>query len=331
MPGAAKHESSWDSAFYRFAEGIRSLSRGAINYKILYALVGTNGRYVNHSNALVRKRTAAAFSRLIHSSRYADDLRESYHRDDEVFSYAASELVEELRRTSEQDDAAIMDALLGTLMDGVQQGLLNEQLSGRMDVSRIRLRRELGALSAWCHAAKVGGEIPLEELVAAIFHLLAFGRLDERFARTLFDATPAEGAQDDVLANEPEFDRVGDACLIRVRDDRSAPLDGIWRVRADEPFTIGRYTDCDAIEADPLVSRLHCRIYCDDGTWYVEDTHSCHGTRVLRGDSAASSTVVFDSEQSESPVYKLAFGDRIELAGRVMYWFRSLAMRGAHQ
>ena len=39
MPGAAKHESSWDSAFYRFAEGIRSLSRGAINYKILYALV----------------------------------------------------------------------------------------------------------------------------------------------------------------------------------------------------------------------------------------------------------------------------------------------------
>lgn len=84
MPGAAKHESSWDSAFYRFAEGIRSLSRGAINYKILYALVGTNGRYVNHSNALVRKRTAAAFSRLIHSSRYADDLRESYHRDDEV-------------------------------------------------------------------------------------------------------------------------------------------------------------------------------------------------------------------------------------------------------
>ena len=164
--------------------GIRSLSRGAVNYKILYALVGTNGRYVNHSNALVRKRTAAAFSRLIHSSRYADDLRESYHRDDEVFSYAASELVEELRRTSEQDDAAIMDALLGTLMDGVQQGLLNEQLSGRMDVSRMRLRRELGALSAWCHAAKVGGEIPLEELVAAIFHLLAFGRLDERFART---------------------------------------------------------------------------------------------------------------------------------------------------
>lgn len=324
---AGKHEGSWDSAFYRFAEGIRSLTHGAVNYKILYAMVGTNGRYVNHSNALVRKRTAAAFSRLIHSSRYADDLRESYRKDGEVFTHAAAELLDELRRTSGSDDEVLMEALLGILMDGVQQGLINEQRSGRADVNRIRLRRELSALSVWCHAARAAGELPLEELLAAMFHLLAFGRLDERFSRTLLDTTPDETPALAEAAKTPA-PPVEEACLIRVQDDRSAPLDGIWRVDADRPFSIGRYTDCDAIEADPLVSRLHCRVYRMGDAWYVEDAHSSHGTRVLRGDTAATSTVVFDSATAPSPVFQLSFGDRIELAGRVTYWFRSLATRG---
>lgn len=321
-----KHERSWDSAFYRFAEGVRTLTGGEVNYKVLYSYVGTNGRYVNHNNALVRKRTAAAFSRLIHSSKYADDLRDSHRADGEVFSRAATQLVAELRRTSGQDDEALMEALLQILLDGVQQGLINEQASGRADVNRARLRRELDALAAWCHTQRASGAAPLEVLAAAIFHLLAYGRLDERFARTLLDATPAEGAPAHAMTPPFGLDCDGGACLIRVKDDRSAPLSGIWRIDASRPFTIGRYMDCDAIESEPLVSRLHCRIYWFEDAWYVEDVRSTHGTRVLRGDSAAVSQVVFDSATAPALVFKLSFGDRIELAGCVTYWFRSLAV-----
>ena len=54
------HEHGWDSAFYRFAETIRDLTCGGCNHKHIYALVGTRGRYINHSNPVVRKRIRAA-------------------------------------------------------------------------------------------------------------------------------------------------------------------------------------------------------------------------------------------------------------------------------
>ena len=97
-----------------------------------------------------------------------------------------------------------------------------------------------------------------------------------------------------------------------------------WVVDAGRPFSIGRYADCDAIETDPFVSRLHCRIFHQDGAWYVEDSHSSHGTCVVRGETAEASRTVFDSRTADSPVFGLSFGDRIVLAGRVTYWFRSL-------
>lgn len=317
------HEGAWDSAFFRFAEGIRNLSHGAINYKIAYAMVGINGRYVNHSNAIVRKRTAAAFSRLIHSSRYAEDFRDAYGVDDTVFEVAADELLTGLRETSGLDDAELLDQVLELLRDGVCRGLENERLAGRHDVNPPRVQREMRALSAWCATSHATGRYPVRELMASAFHLMAFGCLDERFSRTLLAATPLVENGD--ALPEPEHARREDAaCLIRVPDDRSAPVAGVWEVDASHPFSIGRYTDCDCIERDAYVSRLHVRIYWMDGAWYLEDAGSTHGTRVLRGDDASETQAVFDSSSADTATCRLAFGDRIELAGRVTYWFRSV-------
>ena len=322
------HDGAWDSAFYRFAEGVRTLSGGAVNYKILYAMVGMNGRYVNHVNAIVRKRTAAAFSRLIHSSRYADDFREAYRADDTVFASAATELIARLRQNAHLDDRELMDALLLLLREGIARGLSNERAAGRADVNLARLENETAALAAWCATSRVAGRVPLEELAASLFHIVAFGHLDERFARTLLAATPDDvpsAAEVPVAAGSPRADA---ACLFRVGETRTAPLSGAWRIDAARPFAIGRYTDCDAIESDPYVSRVHCRIWQADGSWYVEDAGSAHGTRVVRGETPGDSVEVFDSTAKDSPVFKLSFGDRIVLAGRITYWFRSLDESG---
>ena len=314
-------DAAWDSAFYRFAEGVRALTGGQVNYKILYAMVGTNGRYVNHVNAIVRKRTAAAFSRLIHSSRYALDFQEAYRADDAVFALAAAELVASLRETTGLDDAALTERLLEMLDEGVVPGLANERSAGRTEVNLARLDCEASSLAGWCRTSLAEGRSPLEELTASIFHMVAFGHLDERFARMLLVPTPLDASAAAPRHPAPSADA---ACLIRVADDRTAPLGGAWVVDAGRPFSIGRYADCDAIETDPFVSRLHCRIFHQDGAWYVEDSHSSHGTCVLRGETAEASRTVFDSRTADSPVFGLSFGDRIVLAGRVTYWFRSL-------
>ena len=79
--------------------------------------------------------------------------------------------------------------------------------------------------------------------------------------------------------------------------------------------------------ADPVVSRLHCRVFMLDGTWCLEDGGSTHGTRVLRGADDALSCV-FDSGGEKGPrAFPLEFGDRIVLAGRITYWF---CARDAH-
>ena len=185
-------DAAWDSAFYRFAEGVRALTGGQVNYKILYAMVGTNGRYVNHVNAIVRKRTAAAFSRLIHSSRYALDFQEAYRAADAVFALAAAELVASLRETTGLDDAALTERLLEMLDEGVVPGLANERSAGRTEVNLARLDCEASSLAGWCRTSLAEGRSPLEELAASIFHMVAFGHLDERFARMLLVPTPLD-------------------------------------------------------------------------------------------------------------------------------------------
>lgn len=316
----------WDSAFFRFAESVRTLTRGTVNYKFVYALVGVSGRYVNHASPIVRKRTAASLSRLMHSSRYATDLRESYQQDGSVFARAAHELAARARRAQSTNDAALVEAFIGSIWEEIRQGLVSEQLGGR-DISLARVERETTALRAWVRVQLASDRAPLDELIAACFHMMAFGHLDERFARSLCSRTPVsmEG-----MGARPICPRADEACLIRTRPEGAAPVSGVWRLSADHPFSIGRYTDCDAIEVDPLISRVHCRVYRIGDAWYVEDSGSRYGTRVLRGTGPGFLPAVFDSRKPDASTgrglatCRLEFGDCIELSGRVVYWFRSI-------
>src|SRR6185436_19823768 len=43
---------------------------------------------------------------------------------------------------------------------------------------------------------------------------------------------------------------------------------------------IGRGLECDVILADPLSSRVHAIVTCDEGDWWVRDSGSRNGTFV---------------------------------------------------
>lgn len=317
------HEHGWDSAFYRFAESIRDLTCGGCNHKHIYALVGTRGRYINHTNPIVRKRTAAALSRLMHSSRYAADMRKGYADDSSVFSQAAASLIEMLRNATDLDDAGLFDFVLHTSWPELLHGLESERRAGR-EIDPLRMACESREVVRWGEQQAACGRAPLAELLAACFRTMAFGCLDDRFARTLCSRTPQE------LQAPPDTGdgRAQDgACLVRVADGDGPCVLGVWCVDADRPFSIGRFSSCDAIEADPVVSRLHCRVFMLDDTWFLEDGGSTHGTRVLR-DTGGGLTCVFDSGEGDGPrTFPLEFGDRIVLAGRSTYWF---CARDAH-
>ena len=317
------HEHGWDSAFYRFAETIRDLTCGGCNHKHIYALVGTRGRYINHTNPIVRKRTAAALSRLMHSSRYAADMRKGYADDSSVFSRAAASLIDMLRNATDLDDVGLFDFVLHTSWPELLRGLESERRAGR-EIDPLRMACESREVVRWGEQQAACGRAPLAELLAACFRTMAFGCLDDRFARTLCSRTPQE------LQEPPDAGdgRAQDgACLIRVGDGGGPCVLGVWCVDADRPFSIGRFSSCDAIEADPVVSRLHCRVFMLDDTWFLEDGGSTHGTRVLR-DAGGGLACVFDSGEGDGPrTFPLEFGDRIVLAGRSTYWF---CARDAH-
>ena len=317
------HEHGWDSAFYRFAESIRDLTCGGCNHKHIYALVGTRGRYINHTNPIVRKRTAAALSRLMHSSRYAADMRKGYADDSSVFSQAAASLIEMLRNATDLDDAGLFNFVLHTSWPELLRGLESERRAGR-EIDPLRMACESREVVRWGEQQAACGRAPLAELLAACFRTMAFGCLDDRFARTLCSRTPQE------LQEPPDAGdgRAQDgACLVRVADGDGPCVLGVWCVDADRPFSIGRFSSCDAIEADPVVSRLHCRVFMLDDTWFLEDGGSTHGTRVLR-DVGGGLACVFDSGEGDGPrTFPLEFGDRIVLAGRSTYWF---CARDAH-
>jgi len=47
-----------------------------------------------------------------------------------------------------------------------------------------------------------------------------------------------------------------------------------------EPFIIGRFSSCHLSIEDTELSRQHCQIECEDGSYYVRDLHSQNGTQV---------------------------------------------------
>lgn len=332
---------AWNSGFYQFAEAIREFSHGSVNYKALYSLVGTRGRYINHESASVRRRTAANLSRLMHSCRYADDMRARHADDQGVFRSAAAELAERLRISSNLEAPDLLEVLLTSVWAGLRTGLSHEFEAGRPDVNLSRLDSECANLAAWSRAiARVGGD-PVQDVLTMYFHILAFGCLDERFSRTLVAPTPgfpdegtsispderllrpkAPDAADGAAPDESSAGRPR-AFLMKLVGDTDCAISSIWTIDSARPFTFGRYADCDVIDRCPRISRLHCRIYLLDGYWYVEDVVSLHGTRVFERAADGSWTLVFDSLASADGdlVHRLEYGDVVELAGSSRYQF----------
>jgi len=136
----------WHTAFYYLAEHLRTYSGGVVNHKALYAYVGTDGRYINHDNPLVRKRTAGALSRIIHTKRYAADMCGRYVQNSLVFDNAARAVCEILRTAGPHIDAEVAKYLMEACWPDVRHGLENEKSESRPDLNMLRIDQEMKAL-----------------------------------------------------------------------------------------------------------------------------------------------------------------------------------------
>ena len=48
----------------------------------------------------------------------------------------------------------------------------------------------------------------------------------------------------------------------------------------DADITVGRAEQCDLVLRSKRISREHCRIFCQNGIWQIEDLNSQNGIRV---------------------------------------------------
>ena len=301
------------TAFYALAEHLRLLSGGRINHKMLYSLLGTNGYYVNHKNPSIRKRTAASLSRLVHSSRYAADFQHRYADDPLVFTYAAETIVGTLLEMG-HDTGELARAFCDVMWPDIARGLALEHARGRTELNPRRVSNEMSALfRAFDMVENDAAGDKVTRLMEAFLQVITFGYLEPSLAHNLFDETPLAS---DVPGEVSVSPRRGCACLVRCSSLTSPMLGDLWLIDASEPFVIGRYADCGAIETDPAVSRRHCRIACVDGVWQLEDLGSRNGTRLYRGGD-----VIFDSATARTPQVALRHDDTVVLAGRERYWF----------
>jgi hypothetical protein len=88
----------------------------------------------------------------------------------------------------------------------------------------------------------------------------------------------AQRALDDDLADMPTMlggDAGQGAVIVRWTDTQGSNAS----IFADE-FHLGRGSDCRVRFYDPLVSRDHARVYCEDGVWKISDLGSRNGTIV---------------------------------------------------
>ena len=281
---------AWFTAFYCLADCMRKATHGAVNHKSLYALVSSNDRYVNHENPMVRKRTAGALSRIVHSKRYMLDMQEAYARDETVFDRAALRVCSAIRDKRSLDDVGFKEWLISKCWPDVRQGLINESGEWRRDLNLFRLDCEMSMLFESGRSSDEGA-CSGESLLSAIFYAIAFGHLDEEAAHLLVDQGFAGRIrQDEGLSGGIR------ASLVRFSDSSWKVLSGFWVIDGGKPFTIGRYTDCDAIELSQEVSRVHCHIRRCDDAWLLEVENPKGGGQVHRNGMSAHDLGADDSK-----------------------------------
>ena len=189
---ASTKDRGWYTAFYCFAESIREFTNGAINYKILYALVGTKGDYVNHENPSVRVSTAPAFSRLIHSRRYVADLAQRLEAEPDVFKNAAQALKTMLMEATSRTPEHIFRFLQHNAREDLEAGLENESVTGR-EVQMQCAHVELANLFASCEKQlEEQPEVALTRALEGCFQVMALGRLEKVACEAMAIPTPLE-------------------------------------------------------------------------------------------------------------------------------------------
>ncbi len=307
----------WHTALYYFAEYISAITDGEVNYKILYAHLGMLGRYINHDNPRIRKSTASMLSRIVHSARYVADFKERYTFDHLVFQEAANWLYEECLNKSDLTPEELLDATVSLIWPGVRAGLINEFDSGR-EFNLVRACSEMEIFIKGVVAAPLEANERFGVLVSSMLELMTRGHLDSDIMYGFVEEASFFVPDESDMCAHPY---ASCAALFAMCDASSCALGGVWMLSGSEVFTIGRYFDCDAIDAHDNVSREHCTISVCDGRWVLKDLHSTNGTVVKNKDGA----VMYDSmAPGAASTYELQFGQHIVLADCSHYWFMGL-------
>ena len=301
----------WFPAFYYLAEHIRVLTNGEINHKDLYAFVGTEGRFINHPNAKIRKALAAALSKLVHSKTYADHMRARYLMNSRVFDDAAAEICGDVFRILEWDDDALRDYWATKCWPDVWRGLVNERMEWRATLDLVRIEQE--ARYVFGASDEAGGDsravdMSAVEQLSAMFRFISFGYLDVPMGNR-----PTEDPED-TLRSKMDEDLL--ACLVKSEDPECMIVSNLYPLPMKRPFMIGRLTDSDAIEVNPTVGRRHGCVFCKSGVWYYEDQKSRNGSAILRGEERIK---LHDREDFSR--INLEEGDVIEVAVGSYYRF----------
>ena len=139
-----KH-SSWYSACYAYAEGIRHLTNGGINNKRFYALVGSYASRVTSYERSTRKNAASSVSHALHSSGYVQEIKDRVAAEPNLFANAAKTLCEEIQRAQKFSCESAIAYVRQDLWREILCGLENEAGDGRTDISLKKIESE------WAH------------------------------------------------------------------------------------------------------------------------------------------------------------------------------------
>ena len=392
---------AWYTAFYYLAEHFREITNGVLNHKIVYSLVSTEERYINHINPRVRKGAAGALSRIVHSRAYVQHMRDAFQRDESTFYEASKQICAIMKHELGFDDTQLSCWLAKTCWPDVRQGLANETEDWRRDLDTLRLDCEMQMLLDSCfggsaegragdlgtgpgqHASK-SADCCAEQLLSTILYVMAFGHLPVSLARKLVDAQPAgkplpmparrsicepglgDGVNDgasvalgvldaagancdhsaaletldaDANDDEPVMSETLDAtdknasnpavgctraCVVRFSNPSRTMLSGFWEIPNGGSFSIGRYTDCNAIELSPAVSRVHCVICCENGIWRLRSADPSCEVQVRRNGKLVAAWGNAEAEGGPTCDFPLEFGDEVELPSGSVYLFAAM-------
>lgn len=128
------------------------------------------------------------------------------------------------------------------------------------------------------------------------------------------EITPTVAASGASPAQTPPTPLAGRSVEIATED-----ADGVRQVllRSVVPgrrYAIGKGEGCDIVVNGVYVSRRHCEVWLDHGTWWVTDTGSTNGIRVERAASVLGRSISPVNAAGEAAVLEVTVGSRLVLS-----------------